>query len=80
MPSERLRAASHLFTVRLWSENLGDDQVEWRGQVTHVLSGESHYFRQWDELDRHLQAMAGWDDPLAPESRQAGSATSVEKR
>ena len=27
MPSERLRAASHLFTVRLWSEDLGDDQV-----------------------------------------------------
>ena len=34
MPSERLHAASHLFTVRLWSEDLGDDQVEWRGQVT----------------------------------------------
>lgn len=59
MPSERLRAASHLFTVRLWSEDLDDDQVEWRGQVTHVLSGETHYFREWQELDAHLVAMVG---------------------
>ena len=51
MPSERLRAASHLFTVRLWHADLGNDQVEWRGQVTHVLSGESHYFREWLELE-----------------------------
>lgn len=57
MPFERLRAASHLFTVRLWSEDLGDDQVEWRGQVTHVLSGEAHYFREWQELDARLLAM-----------------------
>jgi hypothetical protein len=24
---------SHLFTLRLWAENLGDDQTEWRAQV-----------------------------------------------
>ena len=58
MPSEHLRAGSHLFTVRLWHEDLGDDQVEWRGQVTHVLSGETHYFREWQELEARLQAMA----------------------
>ena len=57
MPSERLRATSHLFTVRLWSEDLGGDQVEWRGQVTHVLSGEAHYFREWQDLEAHLLAM-----------------------
>jgi hypothetical protein len=54
MPSQRLSAASHLFTVRLWREDLGDDQVEWRGQVTHVLSGEAHWFRGWTELVAHL--------------------------
>ena len=58
MPSERLRAASHLFTVRLWSENLGDAQVEWRGQVMHVLSGEAHFFREWQELEVYMLAMA----------------------
>jgi hypothetical protein len=36
---------SHLFTVRLWAEDLDADQREWRGQVQHVLSGETRYFR-----------------------------------
>jgi hypothetical protein len=58
MPSQRLSAASHLFTVRLWREDLGDDHMEWRGQVTHALSSEVHYFRRWDELSAHLLAMA----------------------
>jgi len=48
---------SHLFTVRLWMENLGDGRAEWRGQVQHVLSGETHYFREWPTLLALLQAM-----------------------
>jgi hypothetical protein len=42
--------ASHLFTVRLWTWPEADDQTEWRGKVTHVLSGETRYFREWREL------------------------------
>ena len=57
MPLERLGAVSHLFTVRLWPEDLGAGQVQWRGQVQHVLSGEVHYFRDWPELETHLLAM-----------------------
>ena len=41
---------SHLFTVRLWPEALGASNVEWRGKVTHVLSGEARYFREWQDL------------------------------
>lgn len=26
--------------------------------MTHVLSGEAHYFREWRELETHLMAMA----------------------
>lgn len=48
---------SHLFTVRLWAEELGAGQSEWRGKVQHVLSGETHYFRDWPTLLTHLQAM-----------------------
>lgn len=48
---------SHLFTVRLWLENLGDGRAEWRGQVQHVLSGETHYFREWETLIALLRAM-----------------------
>ena len=58
MPVEPLSAPSHLFTVRLWPNDLGEGQVEWRGKVQHVLSGEAHYFREWQELNTHLLGMA----------------------
>ena len=48
---------SQLFTVRLWVEQLGDGQTEWRGQVQHVISGETHYFREWPALIARLIAM-----------------------
>ena len=48
---------SHLFTVRLWLEDLGDGRTEWRGQVQHVLSGEARYFRDWPTVIALLQAM-----------------------
>lgn len=57
MSSERSHPSSHLFAVRLWVEDLGDEQIEWRGQVQHVLSGEAHYFRDWPELEAYLMAM-----------------------
>lgn len=41
---------SQLFTVRVWSETLGSGQTEVRGEVRHVLSGETHYFREWPAL------------------------------
>ena len=48
---------SHLFTVRLWLEELGDGQSEWRGQVQHVLSGEMRYFRDLATLVTCVVAM-----------------------
>jgi hypothetical protein len=48
---------SQLFTVRLWVENLGDGRTEWRGQVQHVISGETRYFREWPTLIAWLVAM-----------------------
>ena len=47
---------SHLFTVRLWVEELGDGQTEWRGKVEYVVSGERRYFRDWSTLIAFLQA------------------------
>jgi hypothetical protein len=41
---------SHLFTVRVWIEELSDGQMEWRGQVRYVLTGEIRYFRNWATL------------------------------
>lgn len=47
---------SHLFTIRLWTEPLGDGQIERRGRVHHVLSGERRSFRDWAALVSYLEA------------------------
>lgn len=54
---ERLNPNSYLFTVRLWPEELGGGQREWRGKVQHVMSGEVRYFRDWPGLTRFLQEL-----------------------
>ena len=48
---------SHLFTVRMWQEELGEGHSEWRGKVQHVQSGEVLYFRQWSTLVASLEKM-----------------------
>ena len=45
---------SHLFTVRLWREEIGGGAFEMRMQVKHVLSGETRYFRFWPDVERFL--------------------------
>lgn len=45
---------SHLFTIRIWLEELGNSRSEWRGQVQLVTSGETRYFRDWAALITHL--------------------------
>lgn len=66
---------SHLFTVRLWVEVLGQDQTEWRGEVRHVLSEKARYFRDWATMIAFLeQALHELDpatrgEPLPDEGR-----------
>jgi len=48
---------THLFTVRVWREDLGEGQTEWRGEVQEVVSGEMRYFREWQTLPALVQAM-----------------------
>jgi hypothetical protein len=50
-------ARMHLFTVRVWLEELGAGQTEWRGEVRDVVSGEVRYFRDWPTLVTLVQAM-----------------------
>ncbi len=47
-PTQRPR--SHLFTVRVWKEEMGTDQIEWRGKVQLLASGDVRYFRGWAAL------------------------------
>ena len=46
----------HLFTLRLWAEEMDTDHIEWRGKVQHLLTGEAHYFRSWRQLIDQLSA------------------------
>lgn len=47
---------SDLFTIRVWAEDLGAAQAEWRGKVQHVATGEARYFRSWQQLIDYLTA------------------------
>ena len=61
MEPETPPARSHLFTVKLWLEPLGDGQTEWRGQLRDVESGEIRYFRDLKALVAALQEMLQTD-------------------
>lgn len=52
-------AHSYLFTVRVWWEDLGQGQREWRGVVKLVTSGEEHFFRDWAGLSQLMAGMIG---------------------
>ena len=49
--------STQLFTVRVWQEQLGAGQTEWRGQIQHVLTGRAFYFRTWLEMTQRLCAL-----------------------
>jgi hypothetical protein len=46
---------SQLFTLRFWSEDLGNGQSDWRGKVQHINSGEVVYFREWAVLKTFIE-------------------------
>jgi hypothetical protein len=53
-PQRPFHPRSHLFTVRLWVEELGHGQGEVRMQVKHILSGETRFFREWSLLVAYM--------------------------
>jgi hypothetical protein len=55
MMEEEGRKPSQLFTLRVWTEAVGDSQTEWRGKVQHIATGETQYFRNWEALVEFLQ-------------------------
>ena len=60
---EQQQHSSHLFTLRLWREELGSGETEWRGKVQHVTSGEARYFRDWPTLIAFLLQMLSDSEP-----------------
>jgi hypothetical protein len=69
MGQDQLHARSHLFTVRLWAEDIGNGQTEWRGRVQHVPSGEAYYFRDWPTLITYLLKLLLQAETQPEESR-----------
>ena len=47
---------SHLFTIRLWYEQLDPEQREVRMQVRHVLSGETRFLRDWTAVTAYMMS------------------------
>ena len=64
MEPDRELQRSHLFTIRLWTEALGEGQVERRGRVQYVLSGERRYFHDWSTLVEYLDAQRAFNDTM----------------
>lgn len=56
-------ASSLLFTLRLWPEIRVGGGIAWRGKVTHVLSGEMRYFREWERLISFVEEAGGLAPP-----------------
>lgn len=56
MPVEPPYPRTHLFTVRLWIEPSACSRGELRMRMVHVLSGETHYFRAWQDAKAFLLA------------------------
>jgi hypothetical protein len=48
---------SHMFIMRIWSEELGDGQQEWRGKVQLSPTGTVQYFRDLRSLGALVEAM-----------------------
>jgi quercetin dioxygenase-like cupin family protein len=69
---------SQLFTVRLWREDLGDGQGEWRGKVRHVMKDELCYFRDWSTLIDFL--IAKLPDPEPPDRASLAAAALTNDR
>ena len=57
---------SHLFMLRLWPEDLGGGQTDWRGSIQHVNSGELRYFRDWPTLQAFVEELLHRTAPLGP--------------
>jgi hypothetical protein len=68
-PVSEAQAASHLFTLRVWQEEVGHGRAELRGALTHVLTGKTGYCRDWTTLVRLIEpfvAPVSWPQ-MAPE-------------
>ncbi|MEN8240534.1 MAG: hypothetical protein ABFS17_01335 [Chloroflexota bacterium] len=58
---ETRNTPAHLFTIRVWSEEIEDGIREWRGKVQNVSTEEGHYFHGWNALIELLHRLVSED-------------------
>lgn len=58
---------SHLFTLRVWAEDVGNGRFEIRGVLKHVLTGETQHFRDWHTLSQLIETFI-----LSPQTKASG--------
>jgi hypothetical protein len=63
---------THLFTLRVWSEEVGAQQREWRGRIQHISSGEVRYVRGLSALAATLSELLSAQEPLVPDQEPGG--------
>ncbi len=68
MEQEAQHPGSHLFTVRVWQEELGDGKAEWRGRAQNIATGAGAYFRGWPGLIAVLSRLVETSTALADDS------------
>ncbi len=73
---EEQRTQTHLFMVRVWLEDLGENQAEYRGKVQHVLSKEVRYFRGWPMLAAVLHELISRCEGVKNEVKPCGEGVS----
>ncbi len=62
--------SSYQFIVRLWTEDLGGGELEWRGKAQNIATGEFAYFRGFSGLADAIQKIL--EQPhTEPEPRRA---------
>jgi hypothetical protein len=61
--SGRPAQRSHVFILRLWLEDLGSGQTDWRGKVQYVNNGEARYFRDWPTLEAFMESLMNKGEP-----------------
>jgi hypothetical protein len=55
----------HIFTLRLWLEQLDNEVFEWRGEIKNTSTGEIRYFRSERSLYNALWILLDMPSPAA---------------
>lgn len=63
MEKPNRRPRSHLFTIRVWEEEIAVEQTEWRGKVQLFPGGDVCYFSEWAALVPLLLRMLSEAEP-----------------